>query len=156
MASMMLALVLYASLTGNTRRVAKAIADELSCPALDVRREAIPDLSSVGLLVVGDGVYFGRPSPAMRRVVGALPDLAGTKAAVFGTYGAKPSQLSKLASTLSAQGAKVIGEFSCPGRDWFVLGLLQRGRPSLDDLAAARAFARDLAEKAGYSRAESS
>ncbi len=140
----MQALIVYASLTGNTRRVARALAEELSCPAVDVRKRGDLELASVELLLVGDGVYGGRPSRAMARFLQALPRLEGLRAAVFGTYGAKPSQLPRLVELLRARGAQVVGEFACPGRDWFALGLLRRGRPNARDLARARAFARRL------------
>lgn len=64
---------------------------------------------------------------------------------MFGTYGAQAKQLDALAELLTEKGAQVVGRFACPGRDWFTLGVLQRGRPREEDLAAARAFARKLA-----------
>lgn len=141
--------VIYASLTGNTKKVARAIAEELSCRTVDVRREDLPELSGVELLLVGDGVYGGKPSRAMVRFLHRLPQLAGVKAALFGTYGAKPSQLPRLASLLRARGVEVVGEFSCPGKDWFTLGLVAWGRPNSQDLARARAFARGLLTRMG-------
>lgn len=149
-------LVVYASLTGNTREVARAIAGELGAHALDVRKASAKDFAQPELLFVSDGVYFGRPSRAMLRFLRGLPKLKGVKAAVFGTYGTQARQLDALAKILAGKGAEVVDRFSCPGRDWFVLGFLQRGRPSEEDLAAARAFARRTAEKAGYPLPKSS
>ena len=146
----MRALVIYASRTGNTRKVARAIAGALEAPAVDVREGELPELEGVDFLLVGDGVYFGRPSQAMGRTLRALPNLSGVRAAVFGTYGAKPTQLPVLTTLLKGKGAEVVGEFACPGRDWFTLGLLRWGRPSGEDLERARAFARALARRAGY------
>ncbi len=142
----MRALVLYASLTGNTRKVAQAIAEELGVPAVDVRKERIPDFANVGLLLVGDGVYVGLPSRAMVRALKSLPPLSGVKAAVFGTYGSWPRQLAVLERILAKKGAQVVGRFACPGRDLVSFGLLRHGRPNEDDLAAARDFARKVAE----------
>ncbi len=156
MPSAMRALVLYASLTGNTKKVAGAIAEELSCRAVNVRREELPELTGVELLLVGDGVYGGKPSRAMVRALRSLPELSGVKAAVFGTYGAKPGQLPVLSALLEGKGAQVIGKFACPGRDWFTLGLLRWGRPNREDLERAQAFAREMARKAGYSPGERS
>ncbi|MFH1609501.1 MAG: flavodoxin family protein [Candidatus Bipolaricaulota bacterium] len=135
-------IVIYASRTGNTRRVAQAIAEAVGGEMWDVRTGAPLELSQVGFLFVGDGVYFGRPSGAMVRFVRGLPRAEGLPAAVFGTYGAQPKQLAALAKALVAKGVRVVDRFSCPGRDWFVGGLLHRGRPSVDDLRAAQEFAR--------------
>jgi len=141
-------LVIYASLTGNTRKVAQTIAEVLGAVAVDVRKRGLPDLAGVELLFVGDGVYLGRPSRAMVRFLRGLSELNGVKAAVFGTYGARPTQLARLAGILQGKGAEIVGEFSCPGRDWLILGLLRHGRPSGEDLKRARAFARKLAKGA--------
>ena len=142
----MRALVLYASLTGNTRKVARAIARELGAQALDVHKASAQDFAQPELLFVGDGVYFGRPSRAMVRFLRGLPKLNGVKAAVFGTYGTQAKQLDALAKILMEKGAEVVDRFSCPGQDWFTLGLLHRHRPNEEDLKRARAFARKLAE----------
>lgn len=147
--------VIYASLTGNTRRVAGAIAAALGVAAEDIRGLRPDELHGVGLLFVGDGVYGWRPSRRMIRFLSALPELRGTPAAVFGTYGARPAQLPVLGRLLVAKGARVIGEFACPGRDWVALGLLHRGRPDARDLERARDFALGIARKVGY-RPESS
>jgi len=142
----MRALVLYASLTGNTRKVAQAIAEELGVSAVDVRKEGIPDFANVGLLLVGDGVYVGLPSRAMARTLKGLPPLSGVKAAVFGTYGSWPWQLRRLERLLGRKGVEIVGRFACPDQDLFFYGMLRHGRPNEDDLAAARDFARQVAE----------
>ncbi len=148
--------VIYASLTGNTAKVARAIAAALGVEPEDVRDLKSGDVAGVGLLLVGDGVYGWKPSRRMVRFLKGLPDLRGVKAAVFGTYGARPTQLPVLKGLLTEKGAEIIGEFACPGVDWFTLGLLRRGRPSERDLERARAFAAEMARKAGYPLPESS
>ncbi|MGY4706817.1 flavodoxin family protein [Candidatus Bipolaricaulota sp. J31] len=141
--------VIYASLTGNTARVARAIADALGVDPEDIRDLRPRDLSDAGLLFVGDGVYGRKPSRRMVRFLSSLPEIRGTAAAVFGTYGARPSQLPVLKRLLTKKGAEVVGEFACPGKDWFTLGLLRRGRPNEADLERARAFAVEIARKVG-------
>jgi len=142
--------VIYASLTGNTARVARAIAGALGVEPEDIRDLRPGDLSDVGLLFVGDGVYGWKPSRRMVRFLSSLPGLRGTAAAVFGTYGARPTQLPILKRLLTEKGAEVVGEFACPGVDWFTLGLLRRGRPNARDIERARAFAVEIARKTGY------
>lgn len=148
--------VIYASLTGNTAKVARAIAEALGVAAVDVRDLGAEDIANAKLLFVGDGVYGWRPSRRMVRFLSGLRSLAGVKAAIFGTYGARPVQLPVLKRLLAEKGAEVVGEFACPGVDWFTLGLLRRGRPNREDLDRARSFAREVAWKAGYPLPESS
>lgn len=136
--------MLYASLTGNTRKVAKAIAEAVGATLVDVRRDPLPKVEPGDVIFVGDGVYGWRPSRAMRRALRALTLPKGAKAAVFGTYGGKPSQLAVLEKILREKGAEVVDRFSCMGRDWFFLGLIGRGRPSEEDLRAAREFAKKV------------
>jgi len=149
-------MVVYASLTGNTRKVARAIAEVLGVEPQDVRGAAPEGLEGIHLLFVGDGVYALRPSKAMVGYLRALPPLRGVKVALFGTYGSLPTQFRLMRRILEEKGAEIIGEFACPGRDKVTLGLLRHGRPSEKDLAAARAFAREMARKAGYALLKSS
>lgn len=136
--------VVYASLTGNTRKVAKALAEAVGGTLVDVRRDPLPKVEAKDVVFVGDGVYFGQPSRAMRRALSAWTLPKGVKAAVFGTYGGKPAQLEVLEKILHEKGANVVDRFSCMGRDWFLLGLLGRGRPAEEDLKAAREFAKKV------------
>lgn len=134
--------VVYASLTGNTRKVAQAMAEAVGATLVDVRKDPLPKVEPGDVIFVGDGVYGGRPSRALRRALAAWTLPRGVKAAVFGTYGGRPSQLPILERILAEKGAQVVDRFSCLGRDWFLLGLVGRGRPSAEDLKAAQAFAR--------------
>lgn len=134
--------VVYASLTGNTRKVAQAMAEAVGATLVDVRKDPLPKVEPGDVIFVGDGVYGGRPSRALRRALRAWTLPKGVKAAVFGTYGGRPSQLPILERILAEKGAQVVDRFSCLGRDWFLLGLVGRGRPSAEDLKAAQAFAR--------------
>jgi flavodoxin len=136
--------VVYASLTGNTRKVARAMAEAVGAILVDVRKDPLPKVEPGDVIFVGDGVYGWRPSRAMRRALSSWALPKGVKAVVFGTYGGKPTQLGVLEKILREKGAEVVDRFSCMGRDWFVLGLIGRGRPSEEDLKAAREFAKKV------------
>ncbi|MCS7216992.1 MAG: hypothetical protein NZ924_04900 [Candidatus Bipolaricaulota bacterium] len=136
--------VVYASLTGNTRKVARALAEAVGGTLVDVRREPLPKVEPGDVIFVGDGVYGWRPSRALRRALLAWALPQGVRAAVFGTYGGRPSQIEVLAKILQEKGARVVDRFACPGRDWFLLGLVGRGRPSPEDLKVAQEFARKV------------
>jgi flavodoxin len=144
--------VVYGSLTGNTRRVAEAMARELAVAAR--RAKCLPCLEAAGVLFLGSGVYAGRPAASVRRLLRGAPTLAGVKVALFGTYGGSPDQLDWMARLVEQKGGDVLGRFSCRGRDWFVLGLVARGHPSPADLSAAAAFARQVRERAAQPKSE--
>jgi len=138
-------LVLYASLTGNTKKLAAAMADALGTKPLQVKE--VTSVKDVDLLFLGSGVYWNRPSRAVTRFLRSLPSLDGVKVGLFGTYGAAPRQLDVMANLVQKKGGEILGRFSCRGRDWFVLGLVARGHPSDAELDAAAAFARNMRER---------
>ena len=138
--------LVYSSLTGNTRRLAETMGDQLGIKAQNVRD--VTALGSVDLLFVGSGVYGARPSRAMLRFLRGLPSLRGVKVALFGTYGASPHQLDRMARCVEEKGGEVLGRFSCRGRDWVALGLVARGHPSPAELEAAASFAKQIRERA--------
>lgn len=144
--------VVYGSLTGNTRRVAEAMAGELAV-GLRAAKE-LAHLEKTDLLFLGSGVYGSRPSAPVRRLLKDVPTLVGAKVALFGTYGGSPSQLDWMARLVEKKGGEILGRFSCKGRDWFVLGLVARGHPSATDLSAAAAFARQVKERASQAKSE--
>ena len=88
-------ILIYSSLTGNTRKVAKVMAQELG---IEMKRPGeLTDLEGVELLFLGSGVYANRPARSLRRFLSNLSSLAGIKVALFGTYGSRPNQLDWLA-----------------------------------------------------------
>ena len=139
-------LVAYASLTGNTQRLATAMADELELSAMRVEEAPAPRAGD--LLLLGSGVYWNRPARAARKYLRGLPSLSGVRVGLFGTYGGAPQQIDAMARIVQRKGGRILGRFSCRGRDWFVLGLVGRGHPNAGESSAAAAFARSMAERA--------
>jgi len=139
--------LIYSSLTGNTRKVAEVMAQELG---IEMKRAGeLTGLEGVELLFLGSGVYANRPGRSLRRFLSNLSSLAGIKVALFGTYGFRPNQLDWLAKCVAKKGGEVLGRFSCKGRSWDTLGLIRRGHPSVSELETAAAFAHQI-----YARAE--
>lgn len=138
--------LIYSSLTGNTRKVAKVMAQEVG---IEMKRPGeLTDLEGVELLFLGSGVYANRPARSLRRFLRNLSSLAGIKVALFGTYGFRPNQLDWLAKCVGKKGGEVLGRFSCKGRSWDTLGLVGRGHPSVPELETAAAFARQISVRA--------
>lgn len=112
------AIVIYESLTGNTRRASEALARGLSangvattaCPITQIDFQA---LQVADLVVVGgwvDGLFLVGQRPGRAGRFAKMPALRGKRAVVFMTYALHPGKaLDKLSSAVAAQGADVVG-----------------------------------------------
>lgn len=112
------AIVIYESLTGNTKKAAGFIVDELiahgvaavSCPTTDVDYQALADAD---LVIVGswtDGLFLFGQKPANVGRLSQIPFLTGKQAAVYCTYAIETGKtLEKLEGIIKDRGAEVIG-----------------------------------------------
>lgn len=64
--------VIFASKTGNTKKVAEYIAQKIGAECIDVKTN--PDLSKYDKVILGAGVYAGKPGKAMTKFVEANKD----------------------------------------------------------------------------------
>ena len=78
--------VLYCSHTGNTKRLAEAIADLLKVPVFDVATAEAAVADGCELLIVGTPVNGLRPAPEALAFVKKLPEAKGKKTILFCTY----------------------------------------------------------------------
>jgi flavodoxin len=133
-------LVVYFSRGGKTEKVAEAIAQELGCEAVDLKKET-PDVSGVDLLFVGSGNYGGAPHETLQGFLDSLQPSSNSKAAVFATSGGPdPKCISVIKEALEAKGYKVVSSFDCRGQFLFA----NRGHPNETDLKNAKEFASEL------------
>jgi flavodoxin len=137
----MKAAVVYCSKTGNTKKVAEAIAKTLGTKAKSVEEKG--NLHDCDLICVGTGVHAFRPERGMTNFIKNLTGVEGKKGAVFGTYSSFSGFLGTLESMLKSKGVEVIDKWGCKGE--FVK--TNRGRPNEDDLEKARDFAKALKER---------
>ena len=112
------AIVIYESLTGNTKAAGEAIArrltaggvDAVACPITNIDYQA---LSRAELVVVGswtDGIFVVGQRPGRVGRIAKMPTLAGKRAVVYLTYALNPGKaLQKLSDTVAARGAEVLG-----------------------------------------------
>ena len=131
--------VIYYSMTGNTKKVAEAIAAELDVNAEDVRTKG--GLAKDSFLFLGSGRYFPLPGRGFKKFV-ARNDFDGRQVALFGTSGeGKGHEVEALEKMVTAKGAKVMGKFYCKGKFLF---FINRKHPDNKDLENAKKFAREL------------
>jgi len=130
--------VVYYSMTGNTRKVAEAIAAELDVSAEDVKTKK--ELAKDSFVFLGSGLNLGW-TKKLKKFINSN-DFNGRKVALFGTSGdGKGSEVEALEEMVTAKGAKVAGKFYCKGKFLF---LFNRRNPTREELENAVKFAREM------------
>ena len=131
--------VIYYSMTGNTKKVAEAIATELDVIAENVKTKA--KLAEESFVFLGAGKYGPLRSWGLQEFIDGN-NFDGRKVALFGTSGdGKGKEVEALEETVTAKGAKISGRFYCKGEFLFIIN---RKHPTSEDLENARKFAREL------------
>jgi len=130
--------VVYYSISGNTKKVAEAIAAELDVKAENVKAKEW--LTKGSFVFLGSGCYAGNPGKELQKFI-ARNDFNGREVALFGTSsGGRGDEVRVMEELLKSKGALIEGSFYCKGR--FVL--VNRGHPSDEELAGARKFAKEM------------
>ena len=135
--------VRYYTRSGNTRRLAEAIAAAAGAEALPV---SAPLAEKADILFLGSSPYAFDVDEAVKAFIAANKANIGMLYN-FGTS-ASPSSTRKLVAKLAAENGVAMSEreFHCYGS--FLM--LHRGRPNAEDCQAAAAFAKEiLAENKG-------
>jgi flavodoxin len=101
--------VLYVSHTGNTKRLAEALAEKLRAPMFNAASSAASDVEPFDLLVVGTPVMGLKPAPELLSFVEKLPAAGGKRAVLFSTYAfAQGGALKVLEQKLAVKGYRSI------------------------------------------------
>lgn len=134
--------IMYHSTTGNTKKLADAIANSLDLTAEPLSKEAIALTEPVDLLFLGDGLYAGKPNKRTQAFIETLDPKLVRNVAVFATYGGQDKIGADLKQLLQSRKLKVVGEpFVCKGQSWL---FVNRGRPNDADLYDVSEFARSV------------
>jgi len=133
--------VVYFSRSGNTRKVAEIIAEELGVTAKDVKTAGI--LPPDAFIFMGSGCYG---AVLANGLVKFMEDnrFNGRKIALFTTsaFGSL-SELALMKKQITNKGADIIDSFSCYGQ----LLLAKKGHPTQKELDNARKFAKQVAAR---------
>jgi flavodoxin len=133
--------VTYFSKTGNTKKVADAIANAAGVKAIPASEyQAAP----ADLLFIGGAIYGGAIDPAFAAFLDTLDAQAIKSTALFCTYMSSPKARDQMKAVLAAKGIPVAATFTCKGK--FLL--FNRKHPSEADLGEAREFAAKLVAQA--------
>jgi len=141
-------LVLYYSKTGNTKKIAESMANELKAELRTV--ENAGDISRFDLICLGTPVYALAPAPEVKSFLEDVPGLEGKKVAAFCTLagiGAKPT-FNYIREAVEKKGARLVATFACKCSSGIVAGLgpkvWRKGHPDEEDLEKAAKFAKGL------------
>ena len=135
--------VRYYTKTGNTQRLAEAIAAELDIHAYPISK---PIDEKVDVLFLGNSYYAFTIDPEVRDFVSKLSKDKVGKIVNFGTAAMMKSTYKKVRSVANTVGIPVLDkEFHCKGE----FKGMNKGRPDKDDLKAAREFAASIKKEMG-------
>jgi ferredoxin/flavodoxin len=153
--------LIYFSQTGNTRKVANAMADafrELGHSAKTITLdEAVPEDAIRGdLLGLGTPCFSSQAPTPVKAYLRSLPALNGMRSFIFATSSGAPGRvLYDLTRLLRRKEANVLGGFITRGQVSHpaprMVGQFP-SRPSEDDFNLARGFAKALVEHAAQNR----
>ena len=130
--------VRYYTKTGNTRRLAEAVAEALGVQALPISE---PVTEPVDILLLGNSYYAFTIDPEVRDFVRSLNKNTVGSIVNFGTAAMMNSTWKKIKAEADKIGIPMIkSEFHCKGE----FRGMHKGRPNKDDLAAAAAWAKSL------------
>ncbi|MCD8366751.1 MAG: flavodoxin [Clostridiales bacterium] len=133
--------VRYFSRSGNTKKLAEAIAEAAGCTAAQI---PAPIDGTVDVLFLGASVYWGGVSAEVREYIETLDKGKIGKVVVFSTSALAERAFPQMQKRLQDRGIPVEDRnFYCRGS----FAALHRGRPNQDDLAAAKKFAEALTGK---------
>ncbi len=146
----MKSIVIYSSRSGNTQKIAAAIAAELCCDSKKVTRASTNDqidLNKYDLIFIGTGIHYGNPNEDLMAFLKNCALSSPKKIAIFVTWGGagKTNQdvVAKLKAVLEPNGQKSIEDcFFCYG-GW---NFLKRGHPKAEEVKAAKDWAKNTAQ----------
>lgn len=132
--------VRYYTKTGNTKRLAEAVAEAVGAEALPL---SAPVEEAVDLLFLGNSYYAFSIDPEVRDFVRSLDSGKVGRIVNFGSAAMLNSTYKKVKAEADKVGIPMDErEFHCRGE----FKGLHKGRPNEEDLKAAAAFARKIAE----------
>lgn len=130
--------VRYYTKTGNTKRLAEAVAEALGTEALPI---STPVDEPVDILFLGNSYYAFSIDPEVRNFIRSLDKNNVGRIVNFGSAAMLNSTWKKVKAEADKAGIKMDErEFHCKGEFKGV----HKGRPNAEDLAAAAAFAKSI------------
>lgn len=153
--------LIYFSQTGNTRRIAEAMAEVFrgaghTTRLVSLKKASPQDAVASDLLGIGTPCFSSQAPTPIKAFIQNLPALESKRAFVFATSGGAPGRvLFDLTRLLQDKGADVVGGFLARGELHHPAPCLQGrfpDRPNADDFTRARRFAAAVIEHVSAGR----
>ena len=133
--------VRYYTKTGNTKRLAEAVAQAVGVEALPI---SSPVTEQVDVLFLGNSYYAFSIDPEVRSFIRSLDKSMIGKIVNFGSAAMLNSTYKKVKAEADKIGIPMDArEFHCKGE----FKGLHKGKPDAEDLSAAAAFAKSVVSK---------
>lgn len=133
--------VRYYTKTGNTKRLAEAVAQAVGVEALPINS---PVTEQVDVLFLGNSYYAFSIDPEVRSFIRSLDKSMIGKIVNFGSAAMLNSTYKKVKAEADKVGIPMDArEFHCKGE----FKGLHKGKPDAEDLSAAAAFAKSVVSK---------
>lgn len=130
--------VRYYTKTGNTKKLAEAVANAVGAEALPI---SVPVAEPVDILFLGNSYYAFSIDPEVREFVKSLDKDKVGRIVNFGSAAMLNSTYKKVKAEADKVGIPMDArEFHCKGE----FKGIHKGRPNADDLKAAAEFARSI------------
>lgn len=144
-------IVVYSTRSGNTKKVAEAVASELNCLCHQITSDsATVSIDEYDTVFIGTGIYKGQPHQDLLGYLQTMHPNGKKRFALFMTcFGwgknvADKNVIGTLKAALEANGQRMLdNHFSCFGGG---LGFVRRGHPDAEELDLAKKWARKIAE----------
>ncbi len=133
--------VRYYTKTGNTKRLAEAVAKAVGVEALPI---SVPVTEKTDILFLGNSYYAFTIDPEVRDFIRSLDKDKVAKIVNFGTAAMLNSTIKKVTKEANKVGIPVdTREFHCKGQ----FKGAHKGKPDENDCEAAAAFAKSMIEQ---------
>jgi len=133
--------VRYYTKTGNTKRLAEAVAEAVGAEALPI---GAPIEEAVDILFLGNSYYAFSIDPEVREFIRSLDSGKVGRIVNFGSAAMLNSTWKKVKAEADRAGVAMDErEFHCRGE----FKGIHKGRPNEDDMRAAASFAREIVEQ---------
>jgi flavodoxin len=129
--------IVYRTKTGHSRKIAKAMAENLKIEAVDAKDN--PKLEAVDLLFIVGGIYGGKSNPDLIDFVQNLDPRQVKRVALITSCASRKFFQKEIRAALVAKGIEVVTEEVVCWGSFLIYGW---GHPNRDDYDAAIAFAK--------------
>ncbi len=141
--------VVYSTRSGNTRKVAEAIASELNCPCLRITSDSSAvNINNYDIVFIGTGIYKGQPHHDLLSYLQTMRLNSKKQFALIMTcFGwgrniAEKNVIDTIEGALDANGQRMLNNhYTCFGGG---LGFVKRGHPDAEELDEAKKWARGI------------